>query len=88
MGDSLPDAVAMCCALNEESIIKFEELESYVDYRGLRTRGSLVSIWYKYGTYYDDVLIKPEKIKKVKIISEASKDIVKGMLKNALLTLG
>jgi len=87
LADSMPDAVALACALYSDTIIKTEELESYVDFKGHKTRGSLVSIWYKYGTYYDDVVLKPEKIKKIKIITEASTEKVKSLLKNALISL-
>jgi len=86
IGDSMPDLVAIACALYPEVIKKTEELESYVDIMGQKTRGSLVSIWYKYGTYYDDVLKKPEKIKKIKIITEADKDMIVEKLHAALVS--
>jgi len=79
------DAVAASCAFYGDSIKQTQELESYVDIKGHKTRGSLVSIWYGPGTYYDDILTKPEKIKKVKIITEACKLRVHELLKTALL---
>jgi len=73
LADSMCDAVAATCAFYPESVKKIEEMETYVDIKGEKTRGSLVSIWYGTGTYFDDILKKPELIKKVKIITDACK---------------
>jgi purine nucleosidase len=84
LADSLPDVAAISCAFNSDVIKTIEEYETYVDIKGAKTRGSLVTIWYKYGTYYDDVLKKPEKLKKVKIVTETHKEKVIEKLKHAL----
>jgi len=73
LADSMCDAVAASCAFFPDAIKKIEEMETYVDIKGEKTRGSLVSIWYGPGTYYDDILKKPELIKKVKIVTDACK---------------